>query len=130
MQDRCPRRILVLLALGFGAGILPGLRLAFYGWFLAALAICLLTAIALRRYRLPALMAGMAAMFFAGLSLCAWQAHPALPEAGSYAVTGRVDGEARFRAEDNRVTVYLRDVHLNGERTGLRAYWTYYPEDP
>ena len=49
MQDRCPRRILVLLALGFGAGILPGLRLAFYGWFLAALAICLLTAIALRR---------------------------------------------------------------------------------
>ena len=65
MQDRCPRRILVLLALGFGAGILPGLRLAFYGWFLAALAICLLTAIALRRYRLPALMAGMAAMFFA-----------------------------------------------------------------
>ena len=100
MQDRCPRRILVLLALGFGAGILPGLRLAFYGWFLAALAICLLTAIALRRYRLPALMAGMAAMFFSGLSLCAWQAHPALPEAGSYAVTGRVDGEARFRAED------------------------------
>lgn len=130
MQDRCPRRILVLLALGFGAGILPGLRLAFYGWFLAALAICLLTAIALRCYRLPALMAGIAAMFFAGLSLCAWQAHPALPEAGSYAVTGRVDGEARFRAEDNRVTVYLRDVHLNGERIGLRAYWTYYPEDP
>ena len=130
MQDRCPRRILVLLALGFGAGILPGLRLAFYGWFLAALALCLLTAIALRRYRLPALMAGIAAMFFAGLSLCAWQAHPTLPEAGSYAVTGRVDGEARFRAEDNRVTVYLRDVHLNGERTGLRAYWTYYPEDP
>lgn len=130
MQDRCPRRILVLLALGFGAGILPGLRLALYGWFPAALAICLLTAIALRRYRLPALMAGIAAMFFAGLSLCAWQAHPALPEAGSYAVTGRVDGEARFRAEDNRVTVYLRDVHLNGERTGLRAYWTYYPENP
>lgn len=79
MQDRCPRRILVLLALGFGAGILPGLRLALYGWFLAALALCLLTAIALRRYRLPALMAGIAAMFFAGLSLCAWQAHPALP---------------------------------------------------
>lgn len=51
MQDRCPRRILVLLALGFGAGILPGLRLALYGWFLAALALCLLTAIALRRYR-------------------------------------------------------------------------------
>lgn len=130
MQDRCPRRILVLLALGFGAGILPGLRLKFCLWYPAALAVCLLTAAALRRFRLPALIAGMAAMLFAGLSLCAWQAHPSLPAEGSYAVTARVDGEARQRAEDGRVTAYLRDVCLNGERTGLRGYWTYYPDDP
>lgn len=129
MLEKCPRRKLVLLALGFGAGILIGLRLDFSLLWLAGTLASLLCALAVRKHALPHLLAWIAAMFFAGLSLCAYRAHPALPDAGNYAVTARVDGEARVREEDGRVALYLRDVQLDGVQTAaLRAYWTYYPE--
>lgn len=130
MPEKCPRRKLVLLALGFGAGILMGYRLDFSLLWLAGALASLLCAAAVRRHALPHLLAWMAAIFFAGLSLCAYRAHPVLPDAGNYTVTARVDGEARVREEDGRVAFYLRDVQLDGAQTAsLRAYWTYYPEN-
>ena len=130
MQDRCPRRPLVLLALSFGAGIFPGPRLEFSVYYLAAAALALLAVWVLWNRRLAALIAGMAAMFFAGLSLCTWRTHPTLPQEGSYTVTAQVDGEARVREEDGRIAVYLRNVSLDGTQvSGLNAYWTYYPEN-
>lgn len=54
--------------------------------------------------------------------------HPALPEEGSYTVTGVVADEVRVR-EDGQMRTILRHVTLNGQPLYAGAYWTAYPRE-
>lgn len=132
MQVR-PRRLLVLLALALGAGILLGVRLMWSAAWIVCALLGGVMAYLLRARRLPVAAGAIVCAFFIGIALCTWHMHPALPPEGSYTVEGTITGEARTRDEDTRIAVYLRDVYLRSEDGTVyaqnKAYWTYWPEE-
>lgn len=127
-----PRRLLTHGALALSAGIFLGARLEFRALWLVALGLsCLLLAL-LHSGKKPVWPGFLLSCFFAGLSLCAYCAHPALPPEGKYQVTATVTGEAKIREEDGRIALYIRDVTLMGEGGEYaldKLYWTYWPQE-
>lgn len=133
MLRESPRRLLTYGALALSAGILLGARVEFcLLWPLMALIGALLFGL-LYLMKRPVFAGFLFGFFFLGLSLCAYQAHPALPPEGKYQVTAKAVGEAKIREEDGRVALYVKNAVLTGE-TGEeykidKLYWTYWPEE-
>ena len=75
----------------------------------------------------------MLCFFFAGVTVCAYRAHPALPPEGKYQICATAAGEAKIREEDCRAALYLKDIVLESETGEIyrldKAYWTYWPEE-
>lgn len=61
-------------------------------------------------------------------SVLGWSAyHPAVPEAGTYAISGIVSEETVL--EDRRVPTRLTNVTLDGVSAPSDAYWSFYTDD-
>lgn len=133
-EDRPARRLFAgwTLPLGtvlFAAGILLGRR-ALHWYGLAATCVCAMLAavVAKGRFRHTRCIAA----FLCAGSLMGYLAyHPALPELGTWEVTGVVAQEIERRA-DGQVKTILRDVTVDGRPMRDGAFWSYYqePEEP
>lgn len=127
MHKRAPHPwLLPGMTLCLAAGILLG-RIAETWVFSAGGAACcaLYTLLSHGRRRSLGL---MGAALFLGC-IVSWAAyHPALPEEGTYVVSGVVAQEAEVK-EYGRVRTVLSDVSLDGQRIPDDAYWTYYLDE-
>ena len=135
-QFGSPRRWLTYGALALAAGILMGYRAGLSLWWPVAAVLGVLLAVLLHVLGKRAYPGVMLGFFFAGMTVCAYQAYPALPPEGKYQITATAVGEAVIRAEDRRAALYLKDAVLQSEDgktyTVDKMYWTYWPqeEDP
>ena len=124
-----PRRWLVHLALAFGAGVYLGGGVAFIWLWPGTAALCALCAVLLRRMGKSLYLPLLALAVTLGLIRCSLSAYPVLPEEGSYQLTAVIASAPRVREKDGRVSVYLRDVRLPGDKHAYQAYWTYWPRE-
>lgn len=127
------QRPLVCLAAAYALGILPGWLMNAYPWqlALAGFALSLLATVFLWNRRPERMLALCAAFLLLGVLLGGLAAHPRLPAAGSYRVSGTVLGEGALSGDGQRVRALLKDVLLRdgeGRQQKLsKAYWTFYP---
>ncbi len=114
---------LPIMTAGLVGGILLG-RIACI-WWPAALAFVLAAALAIpARGGLRTTALALAAMTLG--TMLGWNAyHPALPDEGTYTITGTVVQEVQVR-ENGQVKTILADVTLDGHPLHRSAYWSYY----
>lgn len=118
-----PAWLLPAAASALTAGILAG-RGAHQLWpWLLALALAVLAVPLMRRGRRSVALLIVAAALGGAVGYQAY--HPALPEEGTYAVTGIVTDEIRLN-DNGQVKTVLRSVTLDGKPFGAGVYWTYY----
>ncbi len=133
-EDRSAQRLFAgwTLPLGtvlFAIGILLGRR-ALHWYGLAAACVCAALAAVMAKGRLRHSLC-IAAFLCAGSLMGYLAYHPALPELGTWEVTGVVAQEIERRA-DGQVKTILRDVTIDGRKIRDGAFWSYYqePEEP
>lgn len=126
------QRPLAALAAAYGVGVWAGVRFPWRPWLGAAgLALSLALIPLLRRAGRRRVSGYLAAALFAGLLLAGGAAHPALPEAGKYQVSGIAAQNMALR-EDGKAAGYLERVTLwdgENEYRLRRVYWTYTPQE-
>ncbi|MBR1584871.1 MAG: ComEC/Rec2 family competence protein [Clostridia bacterium] len=104
------------------------------GVYLAGMAVSILALLLLRAAKERRVAGVMGVFFFLGALLAGNAAHPVLPQAGVYQVTGVATENASPR-ENGSVALYLDETAVGSDDFSYalgRVYWTYYPteEDP
>lgn len=124
------QRPLVAAAAAYGVGVWAGVSFAWRPWAYAlGLALALLMTAALPGDGRKRHGGWILSALFLGMLLGGYAAHPILPEAGQYRVTGVLAADMTLR-EDGTAAGYLEKVEMENEagtsRLG-RVYWTYSP---
>ena len=126
------QRPLAALAAAYGAGVWAGVRFPWHPWLgVGGLTLSLTLIPLLHRAGRRRIEGFLAVALFLGLLLAGHAAHPSLPEAGKYQVTGIVAQDMTVR-EDGKAAGYLERVTLRGDEGEYRLsriYWTYLPEE-
>ena len=133
LKNYHPRRWLAHGALALIAGVLLGVRVEMTVIWPVMLFVSALLAVLLHAEKYAVYPAVLLCFFFAGVTVCSYQAHPVLPPEGKYQICATAVGEGKIREEDMRIATYLKDIALQNEAGETyyldSAYWTYWPEE-
>lgn len=125
------QRPLVALAASYGLGVWAGVSFGCsIGWIFVGIGCSLGLCACLRILGKRWICGMMCAFLFLGMIFSHLAAHPSLPDAGKYQVTGIAAQDMAIR-EDGKAAGFLEQVKLENDQGVFsvdRVYWTYVPD--